>query len=65
MNKLKGKMRERGVTQADLARAIGITPQALNAKLNGRSSFTVPEAQKITEFLGLENPSEIFFTRVS
>lgn len=65
MNKLKGKMREKEVTQADLAKAIGITPQALNAKLNGRSSFTVPEAQKIAEFLSLENPSEIFFTQVS
>lgn len=65
MNKLKGKMREKGVTQADLAGAIGITLQALNAKLNGRSSFTVPEAQKITEFLELDNPTEIFFTKMS
>lgn len=61
MNKLKGAMRERGVTQQELADEIGITVQAMNAKLNGRTAFTIPEAQKITYVLKLKNPGDIFF----
>lgn len=61
MNKLKGAMRERDITQQELADKIGITVQALNAKLNGRTAFTIPEAQKIAKVLSLKNPGDIFF----
>lgn len=59
--KLKGVMRERGITQEDLAKVLGRTPQSVNAKLNGRGNFTVPEAQIISEYLEIKNPAEIFF----
>lgn len=59
--KLKGLMREKNVTQADLSKIVGCSEQALNAKLNGRSNFTIPEAQKIVEILGIQNPGEYFF----
>lgn len=59
--KLKGLMREKNVTQADLSKAVGCSEQALNAKLNGRSNFTIPEAQKIVDVLGMQNPGEYFF----
>lgn len=61
MNKLKGIMRERGVTQQMLADHIGITVQALNSKLNKRTVFTVPEAARICAFLEIDSPAEIFF----
>lgn len=34
-----GKMKEKGFTQSDLAREIGITQQAFGAKLNGTAQF--------------------------
>ena len=40
-DKLKGKMTERHVSQEKLSKVLGITVQSLNAKLNGRSQFTV------------------------
>lgn len=61
-SKLKGAMREKNFTQELLAEKIGITPQSLNSKLNGRTSFTISEAQKIAEALRLENPQEYFFS---
>lgn len=61
MNKLKGIMRENGVTQQELADKLGISVQSFNSKINGRTAFTVPEAMNIIEFLGIKNPEEIFF----
>lgn len=60
--KLKGRMREKNITQDDIASILEISMQSVNAKLNGRSSFTIPEAQRIAEVLELENPGEYFFT---
>ena len=47
-DKLKGKMTEAHVSQAKLSEHLGITVQSLNAKLNGRTQFTLEEAIKIT-----------------
>lgn len=60
-DKLKGKMTERHVSQAELAKCLGITVQALNAKLNGRSPFILEEVVKITDILSLDDPVDIFF----
>ena len=46
-DKLKGKMTEAHVSQAKLSEHLGITVQSLNAKLNGRTQFTLEEAIKI------------------
>ena len=54
-------MTERHVSQEKLAKVLGITVQALNAKLNGRSQFTLEEVVKISEHLKLDNPVDIFF----
>lgn len=61
MNKLKGIMRENNVTQQELADKLGISVQTFNSKINGRTAFTIPEAMKIIEFLGIKKPEEIFF----
>lgn len=60
-DKLKGKMVEMHVSQDRLAKELGITVQTLNAKINRRSPFTLEEVIKITEYLKLENPVDIFF----
>ena len=60
-NKLKGIMREKNYSQNKLAKQIGITTQSLNAKLNGRSQFTIEEALNIIAVLKIIKPEEIFF----
>ena len=60
-NKLKGIMREKNYSQKKLAKQIGITTQSLNAKLNGRSQFTIEEALNIIAVLKIIKPEEIFF----
>lgn len=60
-DKLKGKMTERHLSQKSMAQSLGITMQTLNAKLNGRSQFTLGEVVKITDLLSLKDPVDIFF----
>lgn len=61
MNKLKGIMREYNYSQKKLAEELGITVQSLNAKLNGRSVFTIPEANDICKIFNIKKPEDIFF----
>ncbi|WP_010293560.1 DUF739 family protein [Clostridium senegalense] len=61
VNKLKGRMVEKSYTQKNMAKELGITQQALNAKLNKRSQFTLDEVVKIVNILEIDNPIEIFF----
>jgi len=62
-NKLKGKLRENQLTYEKCAEKLGITITALSNKLNGKSVFTVPEAVKLAEILGLTKTEsiDIFF----
>lgn len=41
------------VSEAELARRLGKSPQAFNAKMK-RRSFTIPELEQIAEVLGVE-----------
>lgn len=61
-DKLKGKMAEQRVSQEKLSKELGITVQSLNAKLNGRSQFTLAEVVKITDILSIRDPVDIFFS---
>lgn len=49
--KLKATMVEKGYTQELLSKEIGISKNALNAKINGRSKMYVDEACAICEAL--------------
>lgn len=63
-SKLKGIMKEKNYSQSKLAKKLNITTQSLNAKLNGRSQFTIKEALDIISILNIENSNdvvEIFF----
>ena len=55
-------MTENRISQDKMAKGLGITVQSLNAKLNGRSQFTLEEVVKITEILSLKDPVDNFFT---
>ena len=57
--KLKGARVEKGLTQEDMAKRIGISTYSYLMKENGKRDFTLTEMKKICEILGKEL-SEIF-----
>ena len=59
-NKLLGKIREKALTQKDVAERIGIDESTFYRKLkkNGQT-FTIEEAYKISEVLDLTNQESI------
>lgn len=59
--KLKGVMKEHNLTQAKIADILGISVQAFNAKINGRTKFTIDEASVMKKQLNIDNANEIFF----
>ena len=61
--KLKGKIAESGLTQAEIAEKIGISAQSLNAKVNGARPFNADEIQKLIPAISLTNEDlvSIFF----
>lgn len=54
-NKLRGKMVENGLTVDTLANEMNIDRSTLYRKLDAGEKFTVGEARKIKDILGLSN----------
>ena len=65
--KLKGKMRELGMTQESLASAISVDRSTLNRHLKNGTDFTIGEANRISKVLGLtrDEAMAIFLPTVS
>lgn len=59
--KLKAKIIENGMTQAKIARKLGISATAFNNKLLNRSSFKSEEMFHLCEILKIEEAKSIFF----
>ncbi len=53
MLKFKGYCAENRIKQSEIAELLGITIQSANAKLNGRKSFTLPEAVFLCKHYGI------------
>ncbi len=62
INKLKGKMVEKGYTNKKMAEALGIHKDTLGRKLKA-GKFGTDEVSKFIEVLDIENPTEIFFVK--
>lgn len=64
-SKVLGKIREKHLTQRELAEKIGITEQTLISKLNGKSYFRADEVIAICEALEIHayQIPEYFFTK--
>lgn len=60
INKLKARFVEKGYTQQEIAKELGITDVTLSRKLN-RGVFNSDEIYKMIILLDIENPTEIFF----
>lgn len=63
--KLLGRLREKGFTQSDLARKIGLSECSLNFSLNNKRPFRQSEISKICEVLSISDDQIItyFFTK--
>lgn len=53
-NKVKGKMREMGMTYQDVAEKLGMSRVSLGDKINGKSDFLVSEAVALANILSTE-----------
>ncbi len=51
-------MKERGVTQADLAKELGVTPQYISGITTGRLTVSLKRLGEIADILGVD-PSEL------
>lgn len=65
LNKLKGLMKEKNMTQEDIANSIRISKSTLNLKLNGNALFSQSEIYLISNLLSIpgEQYKEYFFTK--
>ena len=67
VNRLKGKIVEKGMTIETVAKAIGIDTSTLYRKLqNSGEKITIKEADNITAFLelGADEATSIFFSQI-
>ena len=64
-SKIKGKIRELGLTQSDYAKYIGITEQTLNLRFKNKRPFTQPEIAMTMRLFNepIENVRIYFFTQ--
>jgi hypothetical protein len=62
VNALKGKIAERGKTQTDVAKAIGIAPKTFYDKMS-KGIFGSDEIEIMIDYLSIEDPMKIFFAK--
>lgn len=60
--KVKGRMREKGLTQAIVAKQLGLSAQAFSNKINGKTDFKLSELEALCKILEISDPSAYFFT---
>ena len=61
-NKLKGKMKEKEITQSVMAKYLGISERTFNTKIN-KSCFNSNEISIMIKVLDIEDPMSIFFDK--
>lgn len=60
VNKLRGRIIEKGYTQAEVAEMIGMTPKTFGTKLK-QGVFSSDEIEALIEILSISDPMSIFF----
>ena len=61
--KLIGKRNEKGITQEQMAKLLGISKNNYNLKENGKLDFNLAEVKKILDILK-SNYNDIFFEEI-
>lgn len=60
-NKLKGRLRELDKTYKEASKVIGVSEATFVSKINGKTPFKLPEAEKLCNWLGLNEKEKIEF----
>lgn len=60
VNELKGRIVASGMTQEQVAKALGISPKTLSLKLKS-GVFGSDEIEKLMDILNIDDPRYIFF----
>lgn len=60
-NLLRGRIAEKGYTQREVAKMIGITYQSFSEKINNKSNFKVSEIIKLCDILDISDKDRYFF----
>lgn len=63
VNKFKALLVERGKTQAEIAKELGITENTMTRKIQ-KGIFLSDEISLMIDILEIENPMEIFFLQI-
>lgn len=61
-DKLRGIIYERGLSQRQVAKAIGMSEKTFYTKMK-QGVFGTDEAEKMVKLLSIKNPGEIFLAR--
>ena len=62
-NLLRGRIAEKGYTQGNVAKIIGLSRQAFSTKINNKRNFTVTEIIKLCDLLDIADKDRYFFVR--
>lgn len=62
VNKLKGEIVSKGLTQGEVARMIGLTPKTFSCRLK-RGILGSNEIEQLMDILEIDDPRDIFFVR--
>lgn len=62
VNVLRGRIAEKGLSQARVAKMLGIAPKTFYEKM-GKGVFRSDEIEQIIEILDIEDPARIFFAK--
>lgn len=54
-NKIKGRMRELGIVQADVARRLNLAEPTISQKINGKRPMDLEEARALADMLRIDN----------
>lgn len=60
-NRLKAKIIESGLTQAKVAKMLGISYQSLSYKINNRVDFKATEINRLCKILNISDKDDYFF----
>lgn len=54
-NKIKGRIKELGLVQSDIAKKLGLAEPTVSQKINGKRPMNLDEARELAEMLGIDN----------
>lgn len=60
-SKLRGRIVEKGYTQTQVAKKIGIAPSTFNLKLNNKRDFSLRETFALAKLLEIEDCDPYFY----